>query len=43
LGAENGFIWLAIDDASTSLNAPDIEAVLRETAIALGDHTHQSI
>ena len=43
LGAQNGFIWLAVDDASTSLNAPEIEAVLREIAIALGDHTHQSI
>jgi hypothetical protein len=42
--SENGFIWLVIlMTHPPSVNAPDIEAVLRETAIALVDHTHQSI
>lgn len=43
LGAQNGFVWLAIDDASTSLNAPEIQSLLREIVAALEGQTHQPI
>jgi hypothetical protein len=41
LGAQNGCVWLAIDDASSALNAPDIQGLLREIVTALSSQTRQ--